>query len=376
MLFNQLNLSRELNKAIEAMGFTEATPIQEKAIPYILNGQDVIGQAQTGTGKTAAFGIPAIERIDAGSSRVQLLVICPTRELALQTTAELSKLLRYKEGVRTLAIYGGQPIKKQIMMLKKCPQIIIGTPGRIMDHLRRRTLRLSQLQMLVLDEADEMLKMGFREDINTILQSTSAVKQTVLFSATMPRDILLLAKTYLNSPVNVQIETPSVTVSGIEQYYVKISTAQRKTEILSQILRKKEFKSSIVFCNTKRMVDDLAQRLKNEGYSVGALHGDMRQVQRDQVMSKFRKEKLEILVATDVAARGVDVSNIGAVFNYDLPKDKDFYVHRVGRTGRAGCGGSAYTFVNPKEVYLINDVARFTKSNIMHLSERTLDIAK
>ena len=368
MIFKQLNLSQEICRAIGCQGFREPTPIQEQAIPLILEGRDIIGQAQTGTGKTCAFAIPGIEHIDTASPAVQMLVICPTRELALQTTTEISKLLKFKAGIRCVAICGGQPIQKQIMALKRRPQIIVGTPGRIMDHMKRKTLRFNLLNMVVLDEADEMLKMGFREDIETILSGTNSTKQTVLFSATMSADILTIARTYLTDPVRINITAENTEMLPISQFYIKAPSAQRKTEMLSQILHKKEIDSSIIFCNTKRMVDDLAQRLTKEGYNVGALHGDLRQVQRDKVMSAFRKKNLQILVATDVAARGVDVSNIGAIFNYDLPNDLDFYVHRIGRTGRAGKSGVAYSFVHPKELGRLRDIARFTKNEILPMT--------
>ncbi len=364
LIFKDLNLSREIQKAIAEMGFEEATPIQAKSIPHIIEGKDVIGQAQTGTGKTCAFGIPAIEMIEGGSEGIQVLVLCPTRELAIQTSEELKSVSKYKKGIKILPVYGGQPIERQIASLKSRPQIIIGTPGRVMDHMRRNTLKLGSLKMIILDEADEMLNMGFREDIDIILEKVPLDRQTIFFSATMPREILDLTRLYQNNPIVIKAIHKELTVPRIEQYYLEV-TESKRLEILSRIIDANNIKLSLVFCNTKRKVDNLTSNLQSRGYSAEALHGDMRQVQRDKVMAQFRKGAIDILIATDVAARGIDVDDIEAVFNYDLPNDEEYYVHRIGRTGRAGRTGKSYTFVSGREIYKLKDIQRYTKSPIL-----------
>lgn len=361
--FKDLNLSNEVQKAITDMGFEEATPIQSQSISHILDGKDLIGQAQTGTGKTCAFGIPAIEMIQPEIESIQVLVLCPTRELAIQSSEELKNLLKYKDGIRILPVYGGQPIDRQIMALKKHPQIIIGTPGRVMDHMRRRTLKLEKLKMIVLDEADEMLNMGFREDIDTILEKVPDERQTILFSATMSRDILDITRKYQKDPIHIKVAHKELTVSNTEQYYLEVKEAA-KLEVLSRLIDTNEFKLSLVFCNTKRKVDELRTSLQSRGFAAEALHGDMRQEQRDKVMTMFRKGNIDILIATDVAARGIDVDDVEAVFNYDLPNDEEYYVHRIGRTGRAGRAGKAFTFIAGREIYKLKDIQRYTKSTI------------
>lgn len=363
LIFKDLNLSKEVQKAIIEMGFEEATPIQSQAIPHILRGSDVVGQAQTGTGKTCAFGIPAIEMIEPENDGIQVLVLCPTRELAIQTAEELKNVSKHKKNIKILPIYGGQPIDRQIASLKKRPQIIIGTPGRIMDHMRRNTLKMLNLKMLILDEADEMLNMGFREDIDVILEKVPEEKQTILFSATIPKEIMDLTNKYQKNPVIIKAVHKELTVPSIEQYYLETSESS-KLEVLSRIIDANNIKLSLVFCNTKKRVDDLASNLQSRGYSSEALHGDMRQAQRDKVMTMFRKGNIDILIATDVAARGIDVDDIEAVFNYDLPNDEEYYVHRIGRTGRAGRTGKAYTFVTGREIYKLKDIQRYTKSTI------------
>ena len=363
VIFKDLNLSDEVQKAIADMGFEEATPIQSQTIPHILKGVDLIGQAQTGTGKTCAFGIPAIEMLDTNSEGIQVLILSPTRELAIQISEELRDVSKYKEGVRILPVYGGQPIDRQIAALKKRPQIIIGTPGRIMDHMRRRTLKLSDLKMIILDEADEMLNMGFREDIDIILEKVPVEKQTILFSATMPKEILDLSSKYLKNPLHIKAAHKQMTVPGIEQLYLEVSQSS-KLEILSRLIDANGIGLSLVFCNTKRQVDELTSSLQSRGYSAEALHGDMRQEQRNKVMSKFKKGLIDILIATDVAARGIDVDNVEAVFNYDLPSDEEYYVHRIGRTGRAGKTGKSYTFVVGREIHKLKEIQRYTKSTI------------
>lgn len=370
--FKDLNLSNELQKAITDMGFEEATPIQSQSITHILDGKDLIGQAQTGTGKTCAFGIPAVEMINPESDFIQVLVLCPTRELAIQSSEELKNLLKYKDGIRILPVYGGQPIDRQIMALKKRPQIIIGTPGRVMDHMRRKTLKLEHLKMVVLDEADEMLNMGFREDIDTILEKVPSERQTILFSATMSKEILDITKKYQQYPIHIKIAHKQLTVPLIEQYYLEVKESA-KLEVLSRLLDTNDIKLSLVFCNTKRKVDELKASLQSRGFSAEALHGDMRQEQRDKVMSMFRKGNIDILIATDVAARGIDVDDVEAVFNYDLPSDDEYYVHRIGRTGRAGRTGKAFTFISGREIYKLKDIQRYTKSTIKFIKPPSIN---
>ncbi len=371
MKFREFNISEEIQRGIDDLGFEEATPIQAQAIPYIMEGRDIIGQAQTGTGKTCAFGIPAIEMLDPSEEGVQTLILCPTRELAIQSSEELKSLTKYKTGIRILPIYGGQPIDRQIRALRNRPQIIIGTPGRVMDHMRRRTLKFTSLKMVILDEADEMLNMGFREDIDTILKEAPEERQTVLFSATMPREIMDLTRKYQKDPVHIKISHKELTVPSIEQYYIMVSSSA-KPELLSRLIDANDIKLALVFCNTKKRVDDLATEMQSRGYSAEALHGDMRQEQRDKVMSRFRNGQFDILIATDVAARGIDVDDVEAVFNYDLPGDDEYYVHRIGRTGRAGKTGKAYSFVAGREINQLKDIQRFTKSRILPIKPPTL----
>lgn len=371
IIFSELNLSNEVQKALNEMGFEEATPIQTKAIPPIFEGKDVIGQAQTGTGKTCAFGIPAIEMLDPTVPGVQVLVLCPTRELAIQVSEELKNVSQFKRGVKILPIYGGQSIDRQIMALKSKPQIIIGTPGRVMDHMRRHTLKLGNLRMIILDEADEMLNMGFREDIDTILEEIPEERQTLLFSATMPKEIMDLTKLYQKEPVLVKTVHRELTIPSIEQYYLEVRESS-KLELLCRLIDAKNVKLGLVFCNTKRRVDELTGSLQTRGYSAEALHGDMKQSERDRVMTKFRKGLIEILVATDVAARGIDVNNIEAVFNYDLPSDEEYYVHRIGRTGRAGKTGVSYSFIFGRDIFKLKDIQRYTKSEILPMKPPTI----
>lgn len=371
MKFKELNIDEEIQRGIDDLGFEEATPIQAQSIPLILEGKDIIGQAQTGTGKTCAFGIPAISMLDRESEGIQILILSPTRELAIQSSEELKSISKYKSGVRILPIYGGQPIDRQIRALKNRPQIIIGTPGRVMDHMRRHTLKLEHLKMIILDEADEMLNMGFREDIDTILKDVPEERQTILFSATMPKEILDLTKRYQRTPVYVKVTHKVLTVPNIEQYYLTVGSSA-KSEILSRIIDANDIKLALVFCNTKKRVDDLATELQSRGYAAEALHGDLRQEQRDKVMAKFRKRQFDILIATDVAARGIDVDDVEAVFNYDLPGDDEYYVHRIGRTGRAGKTGKAYSFVVGREINQIRDIQRFTKSIITPMKPPSL----
>ncbi len=363
MRFDELDINEKILRAVTEMGFEEASPIQAKAIPVVLAGGDVIGQAQTGTGKTAAFGIPMLEKIDPKDKHIQAIILSPTRELAIQVAEEIRKLGKFMHGIKVLPIYGGQDIVKQIRSLKSGVQVVVGTPGRVMDHMRRKTMKLDNLKMVILDEADEMLNMGFREDIETILQETPEVRQTVLFSATMPKSILDIAKTYQKDAQLVKVVPKELTVSNIQQYYFEVRP-KNKEEVLSRLLDIYNPKLSVIFCNTKRQVDELVMNLQGRGYFADGLHGDLKQTQRDRVMNGFRKGRTEILVATDVAARGIDVDDVDIVFNYDIPQDEEYYVHRIGRTGRAGKEGLAFSFIFGKEVYKLKDIQRYCKTKI------------
>ena len=361
--FEEMGLSEEIQKAVRYMGFEEASPIQAKAIPAMISGIDLIGQAQTGTGKTAAFGIPILEKVDPKLKKLQAIVLCPTRELAIQVADEIRNLSRYMHGIKVLPIYGGQDIVKQIRSLKSGTQIIIGTPGRVMDHMRRKTMKLDFVHTVVLDEADEMLNMGFREDIEFVLSGVPEERQTVLFSATMPKPIMEITKKFQNNAKVIKVTKKELTVPNIEQYYYDVKP-KKKEEVLSRLLDIYSPRLSVVFCNTKKQVDLLVNALLGRGYFAAGLHGDMKQEQRDRVMQGFRTGKTEILVATDVAARGIDVDEVEAVSNYDLPQDDEYYVHRIGRTGRAGREGRAFSFVSGKEVYKLKDIQRYCKTKI------------
>ena len=361
--FEEMGLSEEIQKAVRYMGFEEASPIQAKAIPAMISGIDLIGQAQTGTGKTAAFGIPILEKVDPKLKKLQAIVLCPTRELAIQVADEIRNLSRYMHGIKVLPIYGGQDIVKQIRSLKSGTQIVIGTPGRVMDHMRRKTMKLDFVHTVVLDEADEMLNMGFREDIEFVLSGVPEERQTVLFSATMPKPIMEITKKFQNNAKVIKVTKKELTVPNIEQYYYDVKP-KKKEEVLSRLLDIYSPRLSVVFCNTKKQVDLLVNALLGRGYFTAGLHGDMKQEQRDRVMQGFRTGKTEILVATDVAARGIDVDEVEAVFNYDLPQDDEYYVHRIGRTGRAGREGRAFSFVSGKEVYKLKEIQRYCKTKI------------
>ena len=371
-LFADLGLSAEVQKAVSEMGFEKSTPIQSQSIPVLLEGLDLVAKAPTGTGKTCAFGIPAIERIDPRGNHVQVLILCPTRELAVQSTNELTKLAKYKKGVRILSIYGGQDIRRQIIGLKNKPQILIATPGRLMDHMERKTVRLEGLEMLILDEADEMLNMGFREDLDVILKTVPEERQTILFSATVSADIMRITKSYQKDATVIEVAPKEVTVSTITQHYMEVKSP-RKLETLCRLLDVNNFRQTMVFCNTKRMVDELCEGLCQRGYKAEALHGDMKQQQRDKVMASFKGNRAELLIATDVAARGIDVEDISCVVNYDLPTEPEYYVHRIGRTGRANRKGAAYSFVNPKDMYRLRQIMAFTKTQIMMIKAPTQD---
>ena len=364
MKFSELNLSFELNRAIEELGFTEATPVQEQCIPAVMDGRDVIGQSQTGTGKTAAFGLPLLEKLEVLEKRLpQVLIMTPTRELTLQVTAEMRKFAKYKEGIRVVSIYGGDPITTQIRDLKGGADIIVGTPGRIQDHINRRTLKFSSLKALVLDEADEMLKMGFKEEIEEIIKSLPTERQTLLFSATMPKPILDIVNNYQTNPVHIKTKQKEMTVNTVQQYVYEVNQGD-KAKVLVQLMEYYRPESSMIFCNTKKMVDDLSALIASKGYSTAAIHGDMKQEMRTMVMSKFKNKKIEHLVCTDVAARGIDVEGLDMVFNYDVPQETEYYVHRIGRTGRAGKSGISVTLTTPRQRYVISELERLTKASI------------
>ncbi len=371
-LFSELGLSPELLKAIEKLGYEQASPIQAAAIPVLMTGKDIVGQSQTGSGKTAAFGIPAVEKVEANKRQVQVLILCPTRELAVQVAEEIHKLAFFKRGVTSLPIYGGQSYDRQLIGLRQGAQIVIGTPGRVMDHMRRGTLRFDALKMVILDEADVMLNMGFREDIELILKATPAERQTVFFSATMPKPIRDLIDKNARNPETIKMEQKAMTVPTVEQIYYEVDR-RYKIELLTRLIDIHDLKLGIIFCNTKRMVDDLVDHLEAQGYQADRLHGDMTQAQRDRVMGKFRKSGLEFLVATDIAARGIDVDDVQVVFNYDLPYDAEDYVHRIGRTGRAGREGRAISFAAGREVFQIRNIERFTNMRIQRGKIPTAD---
>ncbi len=372
MQFQELNLSAPLLEAVEQMGFIEMTEIQEKTIPLLLAGKDVIGKSNTGTGKTAAFSLPILQQIQPeDADHVCALILCPTRELAMQACDEIRKFARFQKHIRPVAVFGGASMERQIYQLKNGANLVVGTPGRVLDHLRRRTLKLDQLKTIVLDEADEMLNMGFREDIETVLAQLPEQRQTVLFSATMPPAILALTKQYQKDPVLVQIKSAHRTVDAISQYYVRVPMG-RKTDALHLLLLAKKPKSSMIFCNTKKMVDELTEALIGRGFPAVGLHGDMKQLQRTQVMNGFKSGRSTILIATDVAARGIDVKGVDAVFNYDLPQDHEYYIHRIGRTGRAGKTGTAYNLLSGRKQELeMRDISRYTKAEITEIDVPT-----
>jgi ATP-dependent RNA helicase DeaD len=362
-LFSELGLSEVLLKAIDQLGYEKAAPIQAETIPLILAGHDIIGQSQTGSGKTAAFAIPAVEMIDPQTHGVQVLILCPTRELAMQVAEEIYKLSAFKRSVHSVPIYGGQSYDRQIRGLKQGAQIVIGTPGRILDHLSRGTLVLTNVRMVVLDESDEMLDMGFRDDIEEVLRSVPKNRQFICFSATMSKPILELIRKQSSNPRTVKIEHKVLTVPTVEQAYYEIR-GRSKTEALTRLIDIYDLKLGIIFCNTKRIVDELTEEMVARGYSADRIHGDMSQAQREKVMGRFRSSAIEFLVATDVAARGIDVENIEVVFNYDIPWDEEDYVHRIGRTGRAGRSGRAFSLIAGREIYKLQSIERYTRMKI------------
>ncbi len=370
--FSELGLSPESLKAVEKMGFEEASPIQTAVIPVALTGKDVIGQSSTGSGKTAAFALPAIERVDTRLRSVQVLVLCPTRELAVQVAEETGRLGAFRQGLKGVPIYGGQSYDRQFRALESGVHVVIGTPGRVIDHLERGTLKLDALKVAVLDEADRMLDMGFRDDIERILSATPESRQLLFFSATMPHPIQELIKRYARDPAWIRIDSVAQNAPQVEQVYFEVDR-RSKIEALTRLIDRHDFRYGIVFCSTKLMVDDLDEHLHARGYAVDRLHGDMSQMQRDRVMSKFRERKFEFLIATDVAARGLDVDDLEVVINFDLPNDAEDYTHRIGRTGRAGKSGQAFTFVSGQEIYRLQGMIRFAKLKIRRGTIPSLD---
>ena len=370
--FEDLQLDDRILRAVADMGFEEASPLQAKSIPVQLEGVDMIGQAQTGTGKTAAFGIPLLQKIDPKNKKLQAVALCPTRELAIQVAEEIRSLAKYMHGIKVLPIYGGQDIVRQIKGLKDGTQIIIGTPGRVMDHMRRKTVKFDQVHTVIMDEADEMLNMGFLEDMETILSQLPTERQTIMFSATMPPEIQKIAESFQKDPQVIRVVKKELTVPKVTQYYYEVKP-RTKVEVMCRLLDLYAPKLSVAFCNTKKQVDELVDELQGRGYFAEGLHGDLKQIQRDRVMNSFRNGRTEILVATDVAARGIDVDDVEAVFNYDIPQDDEYYVHRIGRTGRAGRTGIAFSFVVGREVYKLRDIQRYCKTKIIPQAVPSLD---
>jgi len=371
--YEDSGLDEKILRAVSEMGFEYMSPIQKAAIPVMLEGKDIIGQAQTGTGKTAAFGIPLLQQVDPANKHLQAVVLCPTRELAMQAADDIRDFAKYMFGIKVLAVYGGQDISRQIKALSAGVQIVVGTPGRVMDHMRRHTMKMKDVKVLVLDEADEMLDMGFRDDIETILQGMPEERQTALFSATMPEAILQITKKYQKEDAEYIKMTPKeITVAAIEQSYYRVPQ-KSKEEVLVRLMDYYNPSRSLIFCNTKRMVDQLAESLKGKGYQADGLHGDLSQNQRDTVMNLFRSGRINILIATDVAARGIDVSGVEAVFNFDIPEDIEYYVHRIGRTGRAGRSGQSFTLVGGREMYKLREIEKVCHTKI---EERKVPSAK
>lgn len=365
MKFGELGLSKSLLRAIQKSGYEEATPIQEQTIPLVLEGVDLIGQAQTGTGKTAAFGLPILEHVDLDNPALQALIISPTRELAIQTQEELFRLGRDKH-VKVQVVYGGADIRRQIKALNQHPQILVGTPGRLLDHLNRHTVKLDQIQTLVLDEADEMLNMGFLDDIEAIIKAIPAERQTLLFSATMPPAIKKIGLQFMQDPKMVKIAAKELTTDLVDQYYIR-AKEHEKFDIMTRLIDVQDPDLTIVFGRTKRRVDELSRGLLMRGYNAAGIHGDLTQERRTKIMKRFKNGELDILVATDVAARGLDISGVTHVYNYDIPSDPDSYVHRIGRTGRAGHHGVSLTFVTPNEMDYLHEIEKLTKVRMLPL---------
>lgn len=373
MKFKELCLDHDLLKAIAQSGFEEATPIQAETIPLVLAGKDVIGQAQTGTGKTAAFGLPILQNIDKADRSIQALVISPTRELAIQTQEELYRLGQDKK-IKVQAVYGGADIRRQIRQLSEHPQIVVGTPGRILDHIGRHTLKLQNLKVLVLDEADEMLDMGFIDDIEKIVEQMPTARQTLLFSATIPTSIMRLTNKFMHEPVTVKIKAKELTADTVEQYYVRAKDYE-KFDVMTRLFDVQDPDLALIFGRTKRRVDELTRGLKARGYRAEGIHGDLTQQKRMSVLRQFKSGQLDFLVATDVAARGLDISGVTHVYNYDIPQDPDSYVHRIGRTGRAGHKGVSVTFVTPNEIEYLHTIEDLTKKRMLPMKPPTAEEA-
>ena len=371
-LFADLGVSAEILKAVDKMGFEEASPIQTAVIPHALSGRDVVGQSATGSGKTAAFAIPAIEKVDVKLRSVQALVLCPTRELAVQVAEEVGKLAFFKKGLLEVPVYGGQSYDRQYRAFAAGAQVVIGTPGRVMDHMDRGSLKFNHLKLVVLDEADRMLDMGFRDDIERILSAIPETRQLLFFSATMPHAIQELIKRYSRNPVWVRLESHQQTSPQVDQVFYEVDR-RSKLEALTRLIDRHDFRYGLIFCSTKIMVDELDEHMHARGYSVDRLHGDLSQMQRDRVMEKFRRRGIEFLIATDVAARGLDVDDLEVVFNYDLPNDAEDYTHRIGRTGRAGKTGRAITFVSGREIYKLQGMAHYARLQIRRERVPSLD---
>ncbi|MBP2258302.1 DEAD/DEAH box helicase [Virgibacillus alimentarius] len=367
--FKELGISNPIMKALEKMGFEEATPIQKETIPLAMQGNDVIGQAQTGTGKTAAFGIPMIEKIDPKQRRIQGLVVAPTRELAIQVSEEVHRLGKFK-GIRTLPVYGGQHMERQIRSLKEGPQIVVATPGRLLDHMRRKTIRTERVQIAVLDEADEMLNMGFIDDIRNILKGIPEDRQTLLFSATMPKEIRDIASKLMKDPKEIKVKAKEMTVENIDQYFMEVPE-KYKFDTLTNHLDVNAPELAIVFSRTKKRVDEITEGLQARGFKAEGIHGDLTQGKRMSVLNKFKHGRVEVLVATDVAARGLDISGVTHVYNFDIPQDPESYVHRIGRTGRAGRTGEAISFITPREMAHLKLIEKVTKSKMKRIMPPT-----
>lgn len=372
MKIENVNLNENIQKALDEMGFESSTQIQQEAIPVILEGKDIIGQSNTGTGKTAAFGIPILEKIDKDLRLPQAIVLLPTRELAVQVANEFRKIGKYMEGIKTVSVYGGADIRDQINKLKNGAQIIVGTPGRVIDLIDRNVIKLSELKVSVLDEADEMLKMGFREDIELILDKVNHTTQTLLFSATIPDGISKIIKKFQNNPVIIKTMREGITAKEVKQSYFLVKHTD-KVEALTRIIDTYTPKLTLIFCNTKKSVDDLYDQLIEKGYNCDKIHGDIKQTQRLDTLNKFNNGVTDVLIATDVAARGLDIKEVEAVINYEVPGKEDYYVHRIGRTGRAGREGSSFTLASGKEIKKIENIERYTKKQIRKRSVPTVD---
>lgn len=371
MNFDDLNISEDIRKSIDEMGFTKPTPIQAKTIPDALKGMDIIGQAQTGSGKTLAFAVPVLQKIFIPDRSPQAIILCPTRELSMQVASQVSKAGSSIKKLKVLAVYGGQPIGKQTRVLKKGVHIVVGTPGRVIDHIERGNLDLIGIESVVLDEADEMLEMGFREDIEKILKNTPGQRQTLLFSATIPDEIRQIAENYQKNPKFIRIANKKQNIPKITQYAFRCDIKD-KFESMTRLIEAYDIKLALIFCNTKKSVDFVKKHLKKQGFSVDALHGDMTQKARDKVLNKFKNGNIHLLVATDVAARGLDIDDVEFIINYDVPQNLDDYIHRIGRTARAGKTGYAFTLVSRDEEVRFANIKKADETKIVEKEVPTL----